>query len=129
MTVERCVYRRRQDVPLTVVLLDRKQGFNRNLTVSEIIGQLWQGQPCPRADPKGERVISNVVLMGMGEPLAQFREYRNGPALDARRQCLWSVASPGYRVHVRVVPVMDRLGDECPVALAVSLHAPNDKFA
>ena len=103
-----------------------KQGFNRNLTVAEIIGQLWQANRALGADPKGERIISNVVLMGMGEPLANFDNTikalhlmldDNAYGLSRRRV---TVSTSG------LVPVMDRLGEECPVALAVSLHAPND---
>ncbi len=107
-----------------------KQGFNRNLTVAEIIGQLWQAnqalgayaQPLTGAD----RVISNVVLMGMGEPLANFEN-----SVTALRLMLDDNAYGLSRRRVTVstsglVPAMDRLRDECPVALAVSLHAPND---
>ena len=103
-----------------------KQGFNRNLTVAEIIGQLWQTNRALGADPKGDRIISNVVLMGMGEPLANFEN-----TVTALRLMLDDNAYGLSRRRVTVstsglVPVMDRLGDECPVALAVSLHAPND---
>ena len=120
-----------------------KQGFNRNLTTSEIIGQLWiasralaaapaGGAPAgeaaavPRAAPKGERVISNVVMMGMGEPLANFDNVvaamrlmldDNAYGLSRRRVTLSTAG---------IVPAIDRLRDACPVALAVSLHAPND---
>ncbi len=103
-----------------------KQGFNRNLTVAEIIGQLWQANRALGADPAGERIISNVVLMGMGEPLANFEN-----SVAALRLMLDDNAYGLSRRRVTVstsglVPVMDRLRDECPVALAVSLHAPND---
>jgi len=103
-----------------------KQGFNRNLSVAEIIGQLWQANRALGADPKGERIISNVVLMGMGEPLANFDNSvaalklmldDNAYGLSRRRV---TVSTSG------LVPAMDRLRDECPVALAVSLHAPSD---
>ncbi|HEX5803447.1 MAG TPA: 23S rRNA (adenine(2503)-C(2))-methyltransferase RlmN, partial [Azospira sp.] len=103
-----------------------KQGFNRNLSVAEIIGQLWQANRALGADPKGDRIISNVVLMGMGEPLANFENTvtalrlmldDNAYGLSRRRV---TVSTSG------VVPAMDRLRDECPVALAVSLHAPDD---
>jgi len=105
-----------------------KQGFNRNLTVAEIIGQLWQANHALGAVHGDERIISNVVLMGMGEPLANFENSvaalklmldDNAYGLSRRRV---TVSTSG------LVPVMDRLGDECPVALAVSLHAPNDKL-
>ncbi len=103
-----------------------KQGFNRNLTVAEIIGQLWQVNRLLGADPKGERTISNVVLMGMGEPLANFDN-----AVAALKLMLDDNAYGLSRRRVTVstsglVPAMDRLRDECPVALAVSLHAPSD---
>ncbi len=103
-----------------------RQGFNRNLTVAEIIGQLWQANRALGATPKGERVISNVVLMGMGEPLLNFDNVvpalrlmldDNAYGLSRRRV---TVSTSG------IVPLIDRLRDECPVALAVSLHAPND---
>ena len=105
-----------------------KQGFNRNLTVGEIIGQLWQANRALGADPAGDRIISNVVLMGMGEPLANFDN-----TVKALRLMLDDNAYGLSRRRVTVstsglVPVMDRLADECPVALAVSLHAPNDKL-
>ncbi|WP_153109357.1 23S rRNA (adenine(2503)-C(2))-methyltransferase RlmN [Propionivibrio limicola] len=103
-----------------------KQGFNRNLAVSEIIGQLWQANRALGADPAGDRIISNVVLMGMGEPLANFEN-----TVTALRLMLDDNAYGLSRRRVTVstsglVPAMDRLRDECPVALAVSLHAPND---
>lgn len=106
------------------------QGFNRNLSVSEIIGQLWQANRAlgagMRLGPGSERLISNVVLMGMGEPLANFDN-----SLAALRLMLDDNAYGLSRRRVTVstvglVPAMDRLREECPVALAVSLHAPND---
>ena len=105
-----------------------KQGFNRNLTVAEIIGQLWQANRALGRDPKGERIISNVVMMGMGEPLANFDNVvtalhlmldDNAYGLSRRRV---TVSTSG------IVPAMDRLGEACPVALAVSLHAPYDRL-
>jgi 23S rRNA (adenine2503-C2)-methyltransferase len=103
-----------------------KQGFNRNLTPGEIIGQLWLANRELGADPRGERIISNVVLMGMGEPLLNYDNTvaalqlmldDNAYGLSRRRV---TVSTSG------VVPMMDRLGHDCPVALAVSLHASND---
>ncbi len=103
-----------------------KQGFNRNLSVAEIIGQLWIANKALGAAPKGERIVSNVVLMGMGEPLANFDNVvtalrlmldDNAYGLSRRRVTL---STSG------IVPAIDRLRDACPVALAVSLHAPND---
>ena len=103
-----------------------KQGFSRNLTVAEIIGQLWQANAALGATPGGERIISNVVLMGMGEPLANFDN-----SVSALRLMLDDNAYGLSRRRVTVstaglVPMIDRLAAECPVALAVSLHAPND---
>lgn len=110
-----------------------KQGFNRNLTVAEIIGQLWIANKTLRIDPKDNtpdisRVVSNVVMMGMGEPLANFDNVVM--ALDlmlddhayglSRRRV--TVSTSG------LVPAIDRLRERCPVALAVSLHAPNDSL-
>jgi len=111
-----------------------KQGFNRNLTVAEIIGQLWIANKTLKTDPKkdtltdNDRVVSNVVMMGMGEPLANFDNVVM--ALDlmlddhayglSRRRV--TVSTSG------LVPAMDRLRERCPVALAVSLHAPNDSL-
>ncbi len=103
-----------------------RQGFNRNLSVAEIIGQLWQANKALGRDPKGDRIISNVVMMGMGEPLANFDN-----VVTALNIMLDDSAYGLSRRRVTVstsglVPAMDRLRDECPVALAVSLHAPND---
>jgi 23S rRNA (adenine2503-C2)-methyltransferase len=103
-----------------------RQGFNRNLGVSEIIGQLWLANKALGRDPKGERIISNVVMMGMGEPLANFDN-----VVTALNIMLDDSAYGLSRRRVTVstsglVPAMDRLRDACPVALAVSLHAPND---
>ncbi len=124
-----------------------QQGFNRNLTTAEIIGQVWlaarelnaavgavpdedpEGEPQPEAEvitPMSGRIISNVVLMGMGEPLANFRNVV--PALSilmddfgfdlSRRRVTLSTSG--------LVPQMYKLAEETNVALAVSLHAPND---
>lgn len=103
-----------------------KQGFSRNLTVAEVIGQLWMANRLLGADPKGERIISNVVLMGMGEPLANY-----DASLAALRLMLDDNAYGLSRRRVTVstsgiVPAIDRLREDCPVALAVSLHAAND---
>lgn len=114
------------------------QGFNRNLTAAEIIGQLWFARDQLHQDPSAARVgshpqpvvdnryISNVVFMGMGEPLLNYDQVLialqlmlddNAYGLSRRRV---TVSTSG------VVPFMDRLAVDCPVALAVSLHAPND---
>ena len=103
------------------------QGFSRNLTTAEIVAQLWFAEHFLRRHlNKAERVISNVVMMGMGEPLQNYSALvpalrvmldDHGYGLSRRRV---TVSTSG------VVPMMDRLGEDCPVALAVSLHAPND---
>jgi 23S rRNA (adenine2503-C2)-methyltransferase len=103
-----------------------RQGFNRNLTVAEIIGQLWWANRALGPGPDGERAVSNVVMMGMGEPLLNF-----DATVAALRLMLDDHAYGLSRRRVTVstsgiVPMIDRLRDECPVALAVSLHAPSD---
>ena len=99
-----------------------KQGFNRNLSSAEIIGQLWLANRLL----EGERPVSNVVMMGMGEPLLNL-----DAVLPALRLMLDDNAYGLSRRRVTlstsgVIPGIDRLREECPVALAVSLHAPND---
>ena len=103
------------------------QGFSRNLTTGEILAQLWYAEHHLRQRlGRSDRVISNVVMMGMGEPLQNY-----GALVPALRVML---DDHGYGLSRRrvtvstsgVVPMMDRLAIDCPVALAVSLHAPND---
>jgi len=103
------------------------QGFSRNLSTAEIVAQLWFAEHFLRKHlGQSTRVISNVVMMGMGEPL------QNYAALVPALRVMLSDHSYGLsrrRVTVStsgVVPMMDRLGLDCPVALAVSLHAPDD---
>lgn len=116
------------------------QGFNRNLTLGEIIGQLWlarrdihnaqttQYGSALNADALQKRVITNVVMMGMGEPLLNYQ-----PVVSALKLML---DDHGYGLSRRrvtlstsgVVPMIDRLAQDCPVALAVSLHAPNNRL-
>ena len=103
------------------------QGFSRNLSSGEILSQLWFAEHTLRREFKTEeRVISNVVMMGMGEPLQNYNALvpalrtmldDHGYGLSRRRV---TVSTSG------VVPMIDRLGEDCPVALAVSLHAPTD---
>ena len=105
------------------------QGFSRNLTTGEIVGQLWHAEHQLRARSGAgavDRVISNVVMMGMGEPLQNYAALLpalrvmlddHGYGLSRRRV---TVSTSG------VVPMIDRLRDDCPVALAVSLHAADD---
>ena len=103
------------------------QGFSRNLSTGEIIAQLWFAEHFLRKHLSSkDRVISNVVMMGMGEPMQNY-----AALLPALRTML---DDHGYGLSRRrvtvstsgVVPMIDRLGVDCPVALAVSLHAPND---
>jgi 23S rRNA (adenine2503-C2)-methyltransferase len=105
------------------------QGFSRNLRTDEIVAQLWFAEHELRRRlklPEGQRAITNVVMMGMGEPLQNYAALvpalrmmldDHGYGLSRRRV---TVSTSG------VVPMIERLRDDCPVALAVSLHAPND---
>lgn len=105
-----------------------KQGFNRNLSVAEIIGQLWWANHQVGKDAEGNWQISNVVLMGMGEPLLNFDNTVSALRLMLDDHC-YGLSRRRVTVSTSgIVPAMDRLRDECPVALAVSLHAPNDKL-
>ncbi|ABX37651.1 radical SAM enzyme, Cfr family [Delftia acidovorans SPH-1] len=106
------------------------QGFSRNLSTGEILAQLWYAEHSlrKRLGTGGERVISNVVMMGMGEPLQNYTALV--PALRAM------LDDHGYGLSRRrvtvstsgVVPMIDRLSQDCAVAMAVSLHAPNDEL-
>jgi 23S rRNA (adenine2503-C2)-methyltransferase len=115
-----------------------KQGFSRNLSTGEIIGQLRMAEFALRASKsatygvpnngKADRVVTNVVMMGMGEPLLNY-----DAVVPAMRLMLDDNAYGLSRRRVTlstsgVVPMMDRLGADLPVALAVSLHAPNDSL-
>jgi len=103
------------------------QGFSRNLGTGEIVAQLWHAEHFLRKHlGTTERVVTNVVMMGMGEPLQNYaalvpalRVMLDDHAYGLSRRRL-TVSTSG------VVPFMDRLAQDCPVALAVSLHAPND---
>ncbi len=104
------------------------QGFNRNLTAAEIVGQVCYANRVLPPRASGNPAVSNVVFMGMGEPLANYRSLI--PALEillsdyayglSRRRI--TVSTSG------IVPQLKRLGDDCNVSLAVSLHAPNDEL-
>lgn len=103
-----------------------QQGFNRNLSTAEIIGQVWLANQLLGPRPNGDRSVTNVVLMGMGEPLANFNKVL--PAINimlddfgfgySKRRVTLSTSG--------IVPMIDRLHEQCDVALAVSLHAPTD---
>lgn len=104
-----------------------RQGFNRNLTTGEIVGQLWWANQCLGYDPSYKKIITNVVFMGMGEPLANYDNVvaaikimldDNAYNLSKRRVTL---STSG------MIPGIDKLKDDCPVSLAVSLHASNDE--
>jgi 23S rRNA (adenine2503-C2)-methyltransferase len=103
------------------------QGFSRNLSTAEIVAQLWHAEHTLRRElGQQERVISNVVMMGMGEPLQNYTQL-----LPALRIMLDDHAYGLSRRRVTVstsgvVPMMDRLSQDLPVALAVSLHAPDE---
>jgi 23S rRNA (adenine2503-C2)-methyltransferase len=103
-----------------------QQGFNRNLDAAEIVGQVWLANRELGYSPDGDRVITNVVFMGMGEPLSNYRNVvpaaevmMDDLGLDLSRRRV-TVSTSG------LVPQMYRIADETNVALAVSLHAPND---
>jgi 23S rRNA (adenine2503-C2)-methyltransferase len=103
-----------------------QQGFNRNLTVAEIIGQVWLANRELGYAPGGERIVTNVVFMGMGEPLANYRNVV--PAANILMDDLGFDLSR-RRVTVStsgLVPQIKRLAEDTNVALAVSLHAPDD---
>jgi len=104
------------------------QGFNRNLSASEIVGQVWHAnQMLPRRNTDdADFAVTNVVFMGMGEPLANYRNVV--PAIELLISDLaYGISRRRVTVSTSgLVPNIDRLGDECNVSLAVSLHAPND---
>jgi 23S rRNA (adenine2503-C2)-methyltransferase len=103
-----------------------RQGFNRNLTVAEIIGQVWQASRLLGDSRNGHRVITNIVLMGMGEPLLNFANVVKATNLMqddfafgiSKRRVTLSTAG--------VIPALYRLREVSEVSLAVSLHAPSD---
>lgn len=103
-----------------------RQGFNRNLSCGEIIGQLWIANRALQCEPRAGRVISNVVLMGMGEPLLNFDNVVSAMNLMmddhayglSKRRVTLSTSG--------VIPALDRLREVSDVSLAVSLHAPDD---
>jgi len=106
-----------------------QQGFNRNLSVSEIIGQVWRVAKFIGLSPdSSQRPVTNVVMMGMGEPLLNLKNVV--PAMDLMLDDLGFGLSK-RRVTLStsgVVPALDMLGDQIDVALAISLHAPNDEL-
>ena len=102
------------------------QGFNRNLTTSEVIGQVWVAARQLGNLPHQRRKLTNVVMMGMGEPLMNFDAVVR--AMNIMRDDLgYGLANKRVTLSTSgLVPQIDRLGEVCDVSLAVSLHAPND---
>jgi 23S rRNA (adenine2503-C2)-methyltransferase len=105
-----------------------QQGFNRNLTVAEIVGQVWLANRELGYQPGGDRVITNIVFMGMGEPLANYRNVV--PATEILMDDLgFDISRRRVTVSTSgLVPQMLKLAEETNCALAVSLHAPNDRL-
>jgi 23S rRNA (adenine2503-C2)-methyltransferase len=105
-----------------------QQGFNRNLTAAEIVGQVWLANRELGFQPGGDRVITNVVFMGMGEPLANYRNVV--PATEILMDDLgFDISRRRVTVSTSgLVPQMIKLAEETNCALAVSLHAPNDRL-
>ena len=104
------------------------QGFNRNLAASEIIGQVWVAAKALGNQPHQQRRITNVVMMGMGEPLLNFDNVVR--AMNVMRDDLgFGLANKRVTLSTAgLVPMIDRLSEVCDVSLAVSLHAPNDEL-
>jgi 23S rRNA (adenine2503-C2)-methyltransferase len=105
-----------------------RQGFNRNLTAAEIVGQLWFAKQALAARSADDVGITNVVMMGMGEPLLNFEN-----VVDALRLMIDDHAYGLGKRKVTLstsglVPAIDKLKDAIDVSLAVSLHAPNDEL-
>ncbi len=106
-----------------------KQGFNRDLTAAEIIGQVWQAaKSFGQFEEKAPRKISNVVMMGMGEPLLNFDNVVDSMNLMMNDHCYGLSKRRVTLSTSGVVPQLDRLGDYTDVCLAISLHAPNDEL-
>jgi len=104
------------------------QGFNRNLSTAEIIGQVWVAARHLGNVPHRQRRLTNVVMMGMGEPLMNFDNVVR--AMNIMRDDLgYGLANKRVTLSTSgVVPQIDRLAEACDVSLAVSLHAPNDEL-
>ena len=104
------------------------QGFNRNLSTAEIIGQVWVAARHLGNVPHQQRRLTNVVMMGMGEPLMNFDNVVR--AMSIMRDDLgYGLANKRVTLSTAgMVPMIDRLGEESDVSLAVSLHAPNDEL-
>jgi len=105
-----------------------RQGFNRNLSTAEIVGQLWLAEKLVEREVNRNRAISNIVFMGMGEPMLNFEAViaaaelmldDNAYGLSRRRV---TISTSG------IIPAIDRLRERLPISLAISLHAPNDEL-
>lgn len=105
-----------------------QQGFNRNLSVGEIIGQLWVANRALGCQPREQRQISNVVMMGMGEPLLNFDNVIKAMSLMLDDEAYGLSKRRVTLSTSGVVPALDRLKQASDVSLAVSLHATNDKL-
>jgi 23S rRNA (adenine2503-C2)-methyltransferase len=104
-----------------------RQGFNRDLSSAEIVGQLWLAKfLLAEQYQTDKRLVSNVVMMGMGEPLLNFDNVVSGMNIMRDDFCFGLSRRRITLSTAGVVPGIDRLREECPVSLAVSLHAPND---
>ena len=104
-----------------------RQGFSRDLSSAEIVGQLWLAKfLLAEQYQTDERIVSNVVMMGMGEPLLNFDNVVAGMNIMQDDFCFGLSRRRVTLSTAGVVPGIDRLREECPVSLAVSLHAPND---
>ena len=106
-----------------------KQGFNRDLSAAEIIGQVWQAaKSFGQLSEKGPRTITNVVLMGMGEPLLNFDNVVDAVNLMMHDNC-YGISKRRVTISTSgVVPALNRLGEYTDACLAISLHAPNDEL-
>jgi len=105
-----------------------QQGFNRNLSVAEIIGQIWIANRALGCEPREDRMISNVVLMGMGEPLLNFDNVVKAMNLMLDDEAYGLSKRRVTLSTSGVIPALDRLKEVSDVSLAVSLHAPNDEL-
>ncbi len=106
-----------------------KQGYNRDLSTAEIIGQVWLAKHMLAKQYKtDERIVSNVVMMGMGEPLMNFDNVISAMKIMQDDFCFGLSKRRITLSTAGVVPKIDELKEACPVSLAVSLHAPNDEL-
>ena len=106
-----------------------KQGYNRDLTTAEIIGQVWLAKHMLAEQYQtDDRIVSNVVMMGMGEPLMNFDNVVSAMKIMQDDFCFGLSKRRITLSTAGVVPKIDELKEACPVSLAVSLHAPNDEL-